>query len=111
MSHGVQTEKPNTSSSAALWAVLIFVGLIIAAINFVQAESKSEGHGEHGAATEHHDAPAGHDASGGHEAATGHEAENHGEQAAPAATHDSGAAHGEQHETPAAQPAHEEAHH
>lgn len=112
MSHGVQTEKPNTSSSAALWATLIFVGLIIAAINFVQAESKSEGHGGHGAATEHHDAAAGHEANGGHEAATGHETatEGHAEEAAPAATHDS-AEHGEQHETPAEKPAHEEAHH
>lgn len=109
MSHGVQTEKPNTSSSAALWAVLIFVGLIIAAINFVQSESKSEGHGEHGAATEHHDAAAGHDATGGHEAAGGHETatEGHAEEAAPAATHGSA----EQHETPAEKPAHEEAHH
>lgn len=100
MSHGVQTEKPNVSSSAALWAVLIFVGLIIAAINFVQAESKSEGHGGHGAATEHHESAA------GHEAAT----EGHTEEATPAATHDS-AEHGDQHETPAEQPAHEEAHH
>lgn len=106
MSHGVQTEKPNVSSSAALWAVLIFVGLIIAAINFVQAESKGEGHGAHGAATEHHDAAAGHEATGGHEAA----AEGHAEEVAPAATHDS-AEHGEQHETPAEKPAHEEAHH
>jgi hypothetical protein len=105
MSHGVQTEKPNTSSSAALWAVLIFVGLIIAAINFVQSESKSEGHGEHGAATEQHDG-AGHEAAGGHEATT----EGHAEEAAPAATHDS-AEDGEQHETPAEKPAHEEAHH
>jgi hypothetical protein len=106
MSHGVQTEKPNTSSSAALWAVLIFVGLIIAAINFVKAESNGEGHGEHGAATEHHYATGGHEAAGGHEAVT----EGHAEEATPAATHDS-VEHGEQHETPAAQPAHEEAHH
>lgn len=103
MSHGVQTEKPNVSSSAALWAVLIFVGLIIAAINFVQAESKGEGHGGHEAATEHHEAGAGHEAEASHEAAAPHET------TAPAAAHDS--APGEHAETPATAPAHEEAHH
>lgn len=107
--HVVEKEKPNVSSSAAAWATLIFVGLIIAAINFVQAESNSEGHGGgHGAKTEHHEAGAGHEAAG-HEA---HEATTteHAETAAPAAGHDS-AEHGEHSEAPAAEPAHEEAHH
>ena len=50
MSHSVPTEKTNVPSSSALWAVLIFIGLILAAINFVKAESGSEAHGEHGEA-------------------------------------------------------------
>lgn len=108
MSHGVQTEKPNISSSAAMWAVLIFVGLIIAAINFVQAESKGEEHG-HGAATEHHEAGAGHEAAGGHESHEATAESNHA-TGTPAATHDS-AEHGAHPEAPAAEPAHEEAHH
>ncbi len=105
MSHAVQTEKPNVSSSAALWSVLIFVGLIVAAINFVQAESKSEGHGGHGAA--HH--AEGHEAAGGHEAA---QPEHGAEHAASPAAHDSvkHEAH-ENHEAPAAEHAKEEAHH
>lgn len=107
MSHGAQTEKPNISSSAALWSVLIFVGLIIAAINFVQSESNSEGHGGHGAATEHHGGAA-HEAAGGHEAASSEHGTEHG--TAPAATpHDSAAPEG--HEAPAAEHATEEAHH
>ncbi|WP_118950860.1 hypothetical protein [Taibaiella helva] len=111
MSHPVQAEKPNISSASALWATLIFVGLLIAAINFVQAESKSEGHGGHGAATEQHDGAAthgeGHDEAGHEAQQPGHEA---GEHAAPAAAgHDSAA--GQAHEAPAEKPAHEEAHH
>ncbi|WP_118972176.1 hypothetical protein [Taibaiella koreensis] len=109
MSHPVQAEKPNISSASALWAVLIFAGLIIAAINFVQAESNSEGHGGHGAATEQHDGAGAHDE--GHEAGKEAQAPAHGatEQAAPAAEgHDS--AQGT-HEAPAEKPAHEEAHH
>lgn len=109
MSHGVQTEKTNVPSSSALWAVLIFVGLIIAAINFVQAESKDEGHGGHGEAVEHHEAGATHEAVEGH---ANHEAATeagHAEGTTPAASQDS-AAHGEHQEAPAA-PAHEEAHH
>lgn len=51
MSHSVPTEKTNIPSSSALWAVLIFIGLILAAINFVKAENSGEGHGE--ATTEH----------------------------------------------------------
>ncbi len=54
MSHAVASEKPNASSSAAFWAVLIFVGLIIGFINFVQVMSHDEGHGGgHGTTTEH----------------------------------------------------------
>lgn len=98
MSHSVPTEKTNVPSSSALWAILIFVGLIIAAINFVQAESKSEhGHGEHGAATEHVEGAA------HHEATTG---EAH-ETAAPA-TDEHAATDTAHHE---AAPATEEAHH
>lgn len=112
MSHAVQPEKPNVSSSAALWSVLIFVGLIVAAINFVQAESKSEGHGGHGAATEQHGGAAhgeGHEAAGGHEAA---QPEHGAEHAAAPAAHDTTKheAH-EGHEAPAAEHAKEEAHH
>ena len=100
MSHSVPTEKTNIPSSSALWAALIFVGLLIAAINFVQAESKGEGHGEHGAATEHAEGAAHHEAP-----APGEEHATAGEHAAtaPAATGDT--AHHE------AQPASEEAHH
>lgn len=104
MSHAAQPEKPNVSSSAALWAAVIFVGLLIAAINFVQAESKSEGHGGHGAATEHHEAGA-YDAA----PAQGTPAEEGHGTAAPAAHED--AAHETQHAAPAAGAAHEEAHH
>lgn len=108
MSHPVQAEKPNISSSSALWATLIFVGLIIAAINFVQAESNSEGHGGHGAATEQHDGAATHGE--GHGAA-GHEAAQpeHGTESQAAGSHDS-AAQGT-HEAAGEKPAHEEAHH
>jgi hypothetical protein len=114
MSHAAPTEKPNISSSAALWSVLIFVGLIIAAINFVQAESKSEGHGGHGAANEQHGGAAHHGES--HEAAGGHEAEQaeHGAEhaAAPAALDTSKHEGHESHEAPAAAGhAKEEAHH
>jgi hypothetical protein len=52
MSHSVPTEKTNVPSSSALWAVLIFIGLILAAVNFIKAENSGEGHGEHAAATE-----------------------------------------------------------
>jgi hypothetical protein len=110
MSHGVQTEKTNVPSSSALWAVLIFVGLIIAAINFVQAENTGEGHGGHGEAIEHHEAGADHEAiegQAGHEATT--EAAPAEGTAPAAATHDT-AAHGEHQDTQAA-PTHEEAHH
>lgn len=104
MSHSVPTEKTNVPSSSALWAVLIFMGLIIAAINFVQAENKDEGHGEH-AATEHVE----HTAGATHEAA----AEEHTTEAAattaPAAAvtpvTDSNKTGGD------AKPATEEAHH
>lgn len=101
MSHAVQTEKTNVPSSAALWAVLIFIGLLVAAINFVQAESKSEGHGNHGAATEQHNGAGHEEASGEHVPAESHAPE--------AAVHEN-AAHGE-HEAPAAKPAEEQAHH
>ncbi len=59
MSHAVQTEKPNLPSSAAFWAVLIFVGLIIGYINFVKSMSHDEGHGT---TTEHHAGEGGHEA-------------------------------------------------
>lgn len=103
MSHSVPTEKTNIPSSSALWAVLIFIGLIIAAVNFVQAENKDEGHGEHAAVehAEHTGAPA-------HEAATeGHAAETPAatEHAAVTPVTDSNKTTGE------AKPATEEAHH
>lgn len=59
MSHSAPTEKTNIPSSSALWAVLIFIGLILAAVNFVKAESTGEGHGE--AATEHTEATPAHE--------------------------------------------------
>jgi hypothetical protein len=97
MSHSVPTEKTNIPSSSALWAVIIFVGLIIAAINFVQAENKGEEHGEHGAATEHVEGVANHEAPVSEEHVT----------TAPA-TEDHAATDTAHHE---AQPAAEEAHH
>lgn len=108
MSHPVKTEKPIISSSTAWWCGAIFIGLIIAAVNFIQAESNSEGHGGHGAATEQHDSHgAGHETS--HGPAVQHE-EEHGTQPA-ADMHDSGAAHEGHQETPAEPHAQEEAHH
>jgi len=98
MSHSVPTEKTNIPSSSALWAVIIFVGLIIAAINFVQAESKGEGHGEHGAATEHVEGAANHEAPAGEAHAA----------AAPTTEEQAGTTDTAHHE---AQPATEEAHH
>ena len=105
MSHSVPTEKTNIPSSSALWAVLIFVGLIIAAINFVQAENKpEEGHGEHGAATEHVSGAAHHEAATteGHATVTPGAEEHTTTEGGGAATD---TAHHE------AQPAAEEAHH
>lgn len=98
MSHSVQNEKPNLSSSSALWAALIFVGLILSAVNFVKAQGESDDHG-HGAATEHHAEGAAH----------GHEDAHHG-TAAPAHNNNNAA------ETHAAHPtdstaAGEQAHH
>lgn len=93
MSHSVPTEKTNIPSSSALWAALIFVGLLIAAINFVKAESADEGHGEHhGAATEQVEGAAAH-----HEEAAASE-EHATEATTPAASE-------------ASAPAAEEAHH
>jgi hypothetical protein len=51
MSHSESVEKPNNSSSAAFWSVLIFAGLIIATINFIQVMS---GHDEGHHDTTHH---------------------------------------------------------
>ena len=110
MSHGVQTEKPNISSSAALWSVLIFVGLIIAAINFVRSENSSEGHGGgHGAATEQHGGGAHHGTAEGHEAASAEHGTEHSTTPAATPPHDSAAPQG--HEAPAAGHTTEEAHH
>ena len=108
MSHAVQPDKPNIPSSAAFWAVLIFVGLLVGAINFVKAMSSDEGHGGgHGAATEHHDA-----AAGGHGDSHAAPAQGHGHEAAPAEGHDSHAAPAEAHAAPhAEEKAKEEAHH
>jgi hypothetical protein len=111
MSHAVQSDKPNIPSSAAFWSVLIFVGLIIAAVNFTRVMgSHDEGHGGgHGAATEHHDAAAGH---GDHGTEHGAAQPEHAAQPA-AAGHDDSAVHGEAHAAPKAEahPAKEEAHH
>lgn len=97
MSHSVPSDKPNISSSAAMWTAIIIVGLIIGAINFVKAMSHDDGHGGgHGAATEHHEAGAGHGAATEHKAndagghATSPEQESH--SATPATGHDSAAA-------------------
>lgn len=102
MSHSVPTEKTNIPSSSALWAVLIFIGLIVAAVNFVQAENKDEGHGEHGAAVEH----AEHPGAPAHEAVTeGHATEAHTPAEATPATETAKPV------TEEAKPATEEAHH
>ena len=111
MSHSVQSDKPNISSSAALWAVLIFVGLLVGAINFVKAMSHDEDHGGgHGAATEQHDATSGHGTS--HGAATEHHANDAGSEHAGSPEQESHeATPAESHQTAPAEKAKEEVHH
>jgi hypothetical protein len=79
-------EKPNTSSTAAFTAVLIFVGFIVALINFTQVmghDDAANGHGTEHAAPSHgnsHGADAHHSTPAGDSHTTsGHDAE-HGEQ-------------------------------
>lgn len=67
MSHPVHVERPNESSSAAFWATMILIGLIIGAINFVRVMSHDEGHG-----TEHHQAHGQDNGHGAHTPAAPH---------------------------------------
>lgn len=63
MSHSVQVETPNTSSNAAFWFCLIFVGLLVGAINFVRIMGEDTGHhGAHGTEHVEEQHPAGHQA-------------------------------------------------
>jgi hypothetical protein len=95
MSHSTHTEeKPNIPSSAALWSVVIFIGLVLATINFVKSFSAADAHGAHATHDTHGAAPA-----QGHDAAPHTDAHEHGtttpnttEHAAPQEGH-SEAAH------------------
>jgi hypothetical protein len=70
--HAQADNKPNTSSSASFWFVIILIGLFISAVNFVSVMSHDTGgHGE-GHSTEH-SAPATHE--------TSHEGAHHAEEA------------------------------
>lgn len=83
--HGHSTEnKSIISFKNSFWLVAILVGLFIAALNFVQVESKPEAEA-HGHEMKHGDA---------HQSAS-HEAPAH-EAAAPAPAPDAEAAHQEQ---------------
>ncbi|MCF8450123.1 MAG: hypothetical protein K9G49_09665 [Taibaiella sp.] len=92
--HAHSTEnKAIISFKNSFWLAVILVGLFIASLNFVQAESAPEGHDAHGAATHDAHGAATHDAhsTGGHEAAPAHEVAPapevapaaHGAEAAP----------------------------
>jgi len=73
MSHPVQVATPNTSSSAAFWFCLIFVGLLVGAINFVRIMGEDSGHhGAHGTEHVEEHSPAGHAPHSGEEAAPHH---------------------------------------
>lgn len=80
--HAHSTEnKAIISFKNSFWLVIILVGLFVAALNFIQVESKGseEGHGAHGAATHEAHGGAGHGAEakdGKHEAATHAEADH-----------------------------------
>jgi hypothetical protein len=56
MSHAISNESPKNPSSAALWAILIFIFLLIGAINFVQSFGENDEHSE----TPHTEQPSGH---------------------------------------------------
>jgi hypothetical protein len=45
-SHGPKENKTIISFKNSFWLVVIIVGLFIAALNFIQAESKGEGEGK-----------------------------------------------------------------
>lgn len=70
MSHAVSNEPVKNSSAAAFWAILIFIGLLIGAINFVHIESNSSEEHESTEAVHHAPAEAG-------QAAPASEAGNH----------------------------------
>lgn len=70
MGHAHVEDKPNVSSSAAMWFGLLLIGLVLAAVNFVQINTKHDAHHEakvehtnhhsgqpvqHGATTEAHE--------------------------------------------------------
>ena len=99
--HGHSKENVTIISfKNSFWLVVIIVGLFVAALNFIQAESKGEegeGHGGH-----HTEAAAGH----GHE---GHEATKHEEHGTEAAQ-PAGEPATEEHKAEETKPA-EEAHH
>lgn len=81
--HGTGENKTIISFKNSFWLVVIIVGLFIAALNFIQAQD--EGHGEgHGTEMKAHEEHEG--SGGGHEAEhNAAPAEEHHEEAAPAA--------------------------
>lgn len=46
MGHAHVEDKPNVSSSSAMWFGLLLIVLIISAVNFVKVSSGSHGHDE-----------------------------------------------------------------
>jgi|GEM_PF-1716122 len=100
--HGQTAEnKAKISFGNSFWLVIILVGLFIAALNFVQAESGSEGHGD-GHEPAHHEAQhheATHNEATHHEAAPAHAAEATEEGSAPATeeAHETEEEHAEAH--------------
>ena len=57
-----QENKTIISFKNSFWLVIIIVGLFVAALNFIQAESGEEGEGEHHAKTEQGATHEGHEA-------------------------------------------------
>lgn len=83
--HGTGENKTIISFKNSFWLVVILVGLFVAALNFIQAESGGEehGHGEaHGTEIKAHEEHQGGGAEAEHAAPA---AEEHHEEAAPAA--------------------------
>jgi len=102
--HGHSKENVTIISfKNSFWLVVIIVGLFVAALNFVQAES----HGEEGEGHGHHtEAAAGH----GHGDASSHEAAGHQEAKEATQTNEGNAPDAEEHKGEETKPA-EEAHH
>ncbi len=96
--HGQTAEnKAKISFGNSFWLVIILVGLFIAALNFVQAESGSEGHEPAHHEAQHHEAT--HHEATHHEAAPAHAEEATEEESAPAAeeAHETEEEHAEAH--------------